>query len=222
MMRTILGVLAGAALLTACGGSDPGSGTQTLYVEATASSDGSSQGTSITVLVRDGGAQGSFLQNATVTVIGDRGTNHALPFVGVFGIGAYHKSNFNWEGGWRLKIVNGNDNLEAYVAGPGLTTITAPTANSTFSKASAQNLSVQWRDDMGRTMPNADIDFRRANIDRTVQDTGSYSVDYNSLVVATDEQITVTRWTELNLRGGVTGSRFRAETKAELDLIVAQ
>ena len=222
MMRTILGALAGAMLLTACGGSDPGSGTQTLYVEATATSDGSAGGTSLLIRVQDGGSQGSFLQNATVTVIGDRGTQHVLPWVGIFGVGAYYKSNFNWESGWRLKIVNGNDNLEAYVAGPGLTTITAPVSNSTFSKASAQNLSVQWRDDQGRSVPNADIDFRRANIDRTVQDTGSYSVDYNTLVAATDEQITITRWTELNLKGGVTGSRFRAETRAEVDLIVAQ
>jgi len=220
MKRAILGALAGAVLLTACGGSDPGSGTQTLYVEATASSDGSAQGTSILVRVNNGGSQGSVPTEAVVTLIGDRGTTHVLPFVGAFGFGAFFKSNFNWEGGWRLRIESGNDNLEAYVAGPGLTTITAPVPNSTFSKAASQNLSVQWRDEMGRTMPNAEIDFRQASFERTVQDTGSFSVDYNTLVASTDERVTVTRWTEVPLKGGVTGSRFRAETKAEQEFIV--
>ena len=220
MMRAILGVLAGAVLLTACGGNDPGTGTQTLYVEATAQSDGSAQGTSITVRLQNGGSGGSIPDTATVTLIGDRGTTHVLPFVGFLGLGGYHKSNFNWEGGWRLRIVNENDNLEAYIAGPGLTTITAPVVNSTFSRAAAQNLSVQWRDDMGRTMPNAEIDFRQANVQRTVQDTGSYSVDYNTLEVSNDERVTVRRWTELILKGGVTGSTFKAQTTAELDFIV--
>lgn len=220
MMKAILGALAGALLLTACGGNDPGTGTQTLYVEATATSDGTSQGTAITVRLQNGGSQGSIPTDATVTVTGDRGNTYDLPFVGALGFGGYHKSNFNWEGGWRLRIVSGNDNLEAYVAGPGLTLITAPVPNSTFSKSASQNLSVQWRDEMGRSMPNAEIDFRQASFERIVQDTGSYSVDFNTLVASNDERVTVTRWTEVPLKGGVTGSRFRAETKAEQEFIV--
>jgi hypothetical protein len=220
MMKSILGVLAGAVLLTACGGSDPGSGTQTLHVEATATSDGSSNGTSLLVVVRDGTASGSFVDNATVTLIGDRGTTYTPGFVGVFGVGGYFKNAINWEGGWRLRIERGNDNLEAYIAGPGLTDITAPAPNTTFMKSNAQNLVVQWRDEMGRAMPNASVKFRRANIDRTVQDTGSFTVDFNELVAATDERITVTRWTEIPLKGGVTGSLFKAQSVDELNLIV--
>lgn len=219
-MKTFLGVLAGAVLLTACGGSDPGSGTQTLYVEATASSDGSANGTQLLVVVRDGSSSGAFIQDAQVTLIGDRGTTYTPAFLGVFGVGGYVKNDINWEGGWRLRIVRGNDNMEAYVAGPGLTDITGPVANSTFMKSSAQNLVVQWKDEMGRAMPNANVKFRRANVDRTTQDTGSFSVDYNTLVAATDERITVTRWTEVPLKGGVTGSTFKAQTTAELNLIV--
>jgi hypothetical protein len=45
-------------------------------------------------------------------------------------------------------------------------------------------------------------------------------VDSASLVAATDERITVTRWTELALKGGVTGSTFKAQTTAELNLVV--
>lgn len=220
MMKSILGVLAGAVLLTACGGSDPGSGTQTLYVEATASSDGSSDGTSLLVVVRDGSSSGAFIQDATVTLTGDRGTAYTPAFVGIFGVGGYYKNAINWEGGWRLRIVRGNDNMEAYVAGPGLTDITAPQANSTFTKANAQSLVVQWKDEMGRAMPNASVKFRRANVDRTTQDTGSFTVDSSTLVAATDERITVTRWTELSLKGGVTGSTFKAQTTAELPIIV--
>jgi len=220
MMKTILGVLAGAVLLTACGGSDPGSGTQTLYVEATASSDGSGDGTALLVVVRDGTSSGSFIQDAQVSLIGDRGTTYTPAFVGIFGVGGYYKNGINWEGGWRLRIVRGNDNMEAYIAGPGLTDITAPAPNTTFMKSSAQNLVVSWKDEMGRAMPNASVKFRRANIDRTTQDTGSFTVDYNELVAATDERITVTRWTELALKGGVTGSNFKAQTTAELNLIV--
>jgi len=219
-MNRILGALAGSVLLAACGGSDPGSGTQTLYVTATAQSDGSSNGTSLLVVVRDGGSNGAFVDTATVTMIGDRGTSYTLPFVGIFGLGGYYKNAINWEGGWRLRIASGSDNLEAYVAGPGLTTITAPTASTTFAKASAQNLVVQWRDEMGRRMPNAEVRLRRADLQRTTDDTGSYSVDFNALVPATDERITLTRWTELSLRGGVTGSTFRAQTTAEVTFAV--
>lgn len=220
MMKSILGVLAGAVLLTACGGSDPGSGTQTLYVEATASSDGSGDGTSLLVVVRDGTSNGAFIQDATVSLVGDRGTTYTPGFVGIFGVGGYYKNGINWEGGWRLRIQRGNDTLEAYIAGPGLTDITAPQANSTFMKSSAQNLVVQWKDELGRAMPNASVKFRRANVDRTTQDTGSFTVDSNTLVAATDERITVTRWTELPLKGGVTGSTFKAQTTSEINLIV--
>jgi len=219
-MNRILGGLAAAVLLAACGGSDPGSGTQTLYVTATAESDGSSDGTRLLVVVRQGGSNGAFVDNATVTVIGDRGTNHTLPFVGIFGLGGYYKNAISWEGGWRLRIVRGSDNLEAYIAGPGLTTITAPTANGTFAKAAAQNLVVQWRDDMGRSMPNAEVRFRRADIQRITTDNGAYSMDYNLLVPANDEEIAVRRWTELTLKGGATGSTFRAQTTAEIPLVV--
>lgn len=220
MMKWILGGLASAVLLTACGGSDPGSGTQTLYVEATAASDGSSSGTSLTVLVRDGSSSGNFVTDAQVTLIGDRGTTYTPAFTGIFGIGGYTKNQINWEGGWRLRIVRGNDTMEAYISGPGLTDITSPVPNSTFMKSSAQNLVIQWRDENGRAMPNANVKFRRADIDRTVQDTGSYLVDFNTLVPANDERVTVTRWTEVALRGGVTGSNFKAQTTQELNLIV--
>jgi len=220
MIKSILGGVAGAVLLTACGGSDPGSGTQTLYVEATATSDGSSDGTSLLVVVRDGSSSGSFIQDAQVTLIGDRGTTYAPAFVGIFGLGGYYKNGINWEGGWRLRIVRGNDNMEAYVAGPGLTDITAPAENSTFDRAAAQSLVVAWKDEMGRAMPNASVKFRRANVDRTTQDTGSFPVDSATLVAATDERITVTRWTELSLKGGVTGSSFKAQTTVERNIIV--
>ncbi|HEY8206342.1 MAG TPA: hypothetical protein VIG99_02595 [Myxococcaceae bacterium] len=224
MMKSILGGLAGAVLLTACGGSDPGSGTQTLYVEVTAASDGSSDGTAVYVVVRDGSSSAALVEDAQVTLIGDRGTTYTPGFTSILGIGlGYYKNQINWEGGWRVRIVRGNDNLEAYVAGPGLTEITAPVASSTFMKSSAQNLSVQWRDENGRAMPNASIKFRRAQtIDRIVQDTGSYSVDFNELVAANDERITLKRWTEVALRGGVTGSKFKAETTDELNLTVQQ
>jgi hypothetical protein len=220
MKNSILGVLAGAALLTACGGSDTGSGTQTLFVSATAVSDGSASGTSLTVQVRDGSSSGNLIQDAQVTVIGDRGTTYTPPYVNLILTGGYYKNDINWEGGWRLRVVRGNDNMEAYVAGPGLTDITSPVANSTFMKSNAQNLVVQWRDEMGRAMPNAEVKFKKANVDRTVQDTGSFSVDYNQLVAATDERITVTRWTELPLKGAITGSTFKAQTTVEQAIIV--
>jgi len=224
MMKGILGVLAGAVLLTACGGSDPGSGTQTLFVQATAESDGSPDGSKLTVVVKNGSSSGANLDTAMVTLIGDRGTTYTVPWTGatLFGVvlGDYHMSSINWEGGWRLRITNANDNLEAYIAGPGLTDITAPAENSTFVKSSAQNLVVTWKDEMGRAMPNASVKFRRANVDRTTQDTGSFPVDSATLVAATDERITITRWVDVSLKGGITGSSFRAQTTTERNIIV--
>jgi len=219
MMKSILGGLAGAVLLTACGGSDPGSGTQTLFVDATAVSDGSPDGSTLTVVVRDGSSSGALIDNAEVTLVGDRGTTYAPAYVNLIFVGGYFKNQINWEGGWRLKVVRGNDSLEAYVAGPGLTDITAPAPNSTFMKSSG-NMVVTWKDEMGRAMPNASVKFRRADIDRSTQDTGSFTVDSASLVPANDERITVTRWTEVALKGGVTGSKFTAKTTAEQNLIV--
>ncbi|HVE84905.1 MAG TPA: hypothetical protein VND93_18770 [Myxococcales bacterium] len=219
-MNRILGALAGAAFLAACGGNDPGSGTQTLYVNATAQSDGSSSGTKLTVEVRDTNSSGGFVQGATVQLIGDRGTTYTLAFVNLFVWQGYYQQDITWEGGWKLRVTRGNDNLEAYIAGPGLTDITAPVPNSTFLKANAQNLTVQWKDELGRAMPNAELSFRRADVTRTVQDTGSYQVDYNLLRAADDERITVRRWVDLTLKGGAAGSKLRAETTAELPIIV--
>jgi len=214
-------IAAGAlCFLNACAVSDPGTGTQTLYVTAVAQSDGSSNGTSLSVVVQNGSSSGATVTDATVTLIGDKGSTYTLPFVGIFGFGANFKNNIAWEGGWRLRIQSGNDNLEAYIAGPGLTTITAPTEGSTFVKASAPNMLVQWRDEMGRHAMTTSMKFRRGSVDTTVDDNGAHSVDSASLVAASDERITITRTVSLDLRGGVTGSTFKATTSAERNIIV--
>lgn len=216
-------VAAGLLLLLACG-SDPGSGTQTLYVDADLSSDGSSAGTQAVIQVRNGGSSGAILHTSIVELIDDRGTKVVVPWEGVvsgqFVLGQFHASQFNWTPGFRLRVTNGNDNLEAFIAGPGLTTILAPTANSTFALNAAQNMTVRWRDDSGKVVTNAEVEVDRVDYKRATEDKGLYDVDYNVFQPSNDERIIVRRWMELPLRGGTTGSTLRSTTTARVPIIV--
>jgi hypothetical protein len=218
------------ALLALVGcGSDPGSGTQTLWVDADLTSDGSSAGTQAVIHVRQGGSSGAIMHNATVELIDDRGVKTVVPFEGVvsgdFVVGQFHAREFNWTPGFRLRITNDNSNspddyLEALIAGPGLTTITAPAANSTFNRSTAQNLTVRWRDESGRVVTSAEVEVDRIDYRRATEDKGLYDIDYAVFQPRDDERIIVRRWTEIPLRGGTTGSTFRSTTTARVPLIV--
>jgi hypothetical protein len=60
--------------------------------------------------------------------------------------GSYQASGFTWEPTWHLEISSGLDHLEATVAAPGRTTITAPAQNATVP---AGQVEIQWTDAWG-------------------------------------------------------------------------
>lgn len=213
---------AAAALALAGCGSDPGSGTETLYVEATARTDGSSGGTQLIVVVRQDSANGECITDATVTMIGEKGSEHALPYEGVGCFGWYRKSNLAWESGWRLRIESGADKLEGFVAGPGVTTIESPTPGQAFSRGAQEPLRVRWKDESGRSAETVEVrldegDYEVARTD----DPGQREIPYTVWSQAVDqERVEVIRTTDVNLAGGVTGSFLRAISTARVQFEV--
>lgn len=219
MLSRMVFVIASLLLvLTGCGGSDPGGGTKTLYIEANAVSDGSANGTSLSVVIRSGSSNGNFVQDAQVTMIGDKGSNYTLDFAGIFGIGGYGKSGFAWEPGWRLKIVRGADRAEGYLSAPGLTTITNPTASTTYNHTDQQPLTVRWRDESGKSAQTVEVKLKNARYDQVrSEDRGAYDIPVGTWGQASsDEQLTVTRTNSVALAGGVDGSVFKASTTASV------
>ncbi|HLL55216.1 MAG TPA: hypothetical protein VK447_16790 [Myxococcaceae bacterium] len=223
-MSLRLPLLLSAALLAlaGCAGSDPGSGSKTLFVDAVAQSDGSFNGTTFVVTVRQSANNGDYINDAQVTVISDKGTEYLLPWVGIFGIGSYAKSGIAWEPGWRLRIVRGTDKLEGYVLAPGLTTITQPTAAAPFERSKGQPLLVQWRDEGGRTAETVQVRLSRAGYDQIrAEDRGSFEIPVGTWSQAySDERLRVIRTTDTILAGGVDGSTFKAITTAEVRFAV--
>jgi len=217
-----LAVGALAAALAGCG-SDPGSGTETLFVEATASTDGSSNGTSLYVVVRDTSASGPVVTDAVVTMTGDRGTVHALPAVNFLGAHlGYLKTDLAWEAGWRLRVERGADKLEAYLQAPGITTITEPTPGQIFGRAAQQPLRVRWRDESGRSAERVEIGLSQADYETSrPEDPGSHEIPYTTWTQAEqEERVTVVRTNDLNLAGGISGSTFKAVSTARVNFEV--
>lgn len=219
-LRLCLGSLC-VLLLAACGGSDPGAGTQTFYVEATAESDGSTDGTFLQALVRQGSSSGDYVTDATVEVIGEKGTSHVLPFIGLFGVGVYRQNNFVWEAGWRLRVTRGQDRVEAYLNAPGITTLLEPAAGSTYNRAAGTPLVVRWKDESGHSAQTFSVEAQRANYSiARAEDPGLVQLEATRLVASTDERITLERSSEVKLNGGVVGSTFKATTKTSVRLII--
>ncbi|HZA49641.1 MAG TPA: hypothetical protein VE549_02810 [Myxococcaceae bacterium] len=225
-MRILLaaGLAAVVAVGTACGGSNPGSGSETLYVSAELTSDGTPDGTWVIVDVREGHSDGPFVNDATVTLRGDRTGEVDAPWQGVsFGqwqAGWWYGSNgLNWDTGWALSVKrrNGsNDGLEAYLQVPGFTEITQPIYDTTFRVSDGQPLVVKWRDNEGRRAEMVTVElgdpgsphFRRQLNDDPLQ----LSIELSNVMVTDTERVTVSRRSDLNLAGGTPGSVFSAVT----------
>ena len=209
-------VLLGAA---ACGGSDPGGGTKTLYVQATAVSDGTNSGTLLAVSVRQGDANGTVIDNANVTMTAANGTQYDLPWVGLGKFGTYTKSNLPWSPAWHLQIVDGADQLQATLSAPGATVITSPSPGSTFDRSTGKPLTVAWRDDAGKGAMG--VDLQVASYKHSVTgDPGHYDIDPGRLDAHDNAHLQVSRWTQVALAGGTAGSTFKATTSDQISFTI--
>jgi hypothetical protein len=226
-MRSLFAVVLGVVAVVgmACGGSNPGGGTKTLYVDAQAVSDGSTDGTWIRVCVRDGYKDGPVVTDAVVEVRGDRTGEFNLPWEGVdwFGCaaGAHARGGIAWDTGWALNVRRGDDYLDAYVQAPGITEISQPFANSTFRRADGEPLIVKWEDRVGHRAESSSVQLHQADqFFPLPNDPLQYSIQVNMLVGTGDERVEVTRTNNVTLAGGTPGSVFSASTHRTISFVV--
>jgi hypothetical protein len=211
MTRTLLLSACLAAGLSACGGTNPGSGSGTLFVSARFSTDGSPSNAAARITVREAGPAGAIVKDATVTVSGSKAPKTNVPFVDMNNENEYRATQIPWDDIIRLEIVRGSDRVEASVASPGTSQITFPTQDSTIRQANG--LTVVWRDANNQPANTVRIRLNRAMVDSTLADDKfEFNVPFDKLVVADDEQINLERSNEVAPAGATPGSVMSVTT----------
>jgi hypothetical protein len=221
MKRIALALLAS---LAACGGNSaatnqniPGTGTSTLLVTAdvTASSTTGSPITSFQVDVRDG--VGARVSGATVSI--SNGALGSVPLVEAnAGSGRYQNSQSSIpSGNFTLSVVRSPDKVEGVVVGgPGVCTINAPVQNATVP--ANQPLALSW------TTPSQAKSVAISTRDFSAQapDTGAYTIPAASNPARTNQRLTLSRFNEVDIAGGLSGSRLRVTFTSTVDPYVVQ
>lgn len=219
-MRTLSTLAAAIALtfLTACGGTDPGTGSRTLYVKAAMHSDGSTDGTRVQVELRENDQEGPVVTDAIVTLKGQSGRDQVLGLVGEDSrLGTklvYARQGFAWDTGFVLQVRRADrDTLDATLEMPGATVITDPVSSTTFSRSRGERFVVRWRDEYNRIAQYPEVRLERADIRQTLnQDLTQFELDPSRLVPTQEEQVVVTRTNKVLLAGGLDGSEWTATT----------
>jgi hypothetical protein len=212
MKRSMFGLLAVLMGVAGCGGSNPGSGTKTLFVKAAAESDGATDGTWIVVEVRQGTSDGALLTDATVTLRGNKTGEFSMPWsgldVGPFKYGGYYRGKALWDTGWTLRVRRGNDGLDAYVEAPGTTVVTEPIGGTTFRRSEGKPLLVRWKDSENRRAQVVTLDFDKSSgLNLSMQeDRLELLIDQSRLSATNKERLEVRRKNEVSLAGGTPGS----------------
>lgn len=228
MRHVVRGMTTVAILsLVACGGdstgpaarrNDPGTGSLTLLVDAEIAGVevAGTMTTSYLVAVRD--AQGLPVSGATVTT-----RNQTLGSVSLAenpaGSGVYLATRPSFPSSdFTLDVVRGTDNVRGVVLGnPGVHTITAPARNGTV--AANQPMAVTW------TFPSqalsAEIETRDyGTID--IADSGTHTIPAASNPARADQRVRLNRFNEIDMAGGLPGSRLRVEVRRTVEPVVAQ
>jgi hypothetical protein len=230
-IRAVVAVLeiVGAAALGACSSStgpaisrnNPGTGTTTLRVTADidANDDPTVIGgfsTDYTVSVRDG--LSNKVSGATVTISNPSLGTITLPETAP-GSGDYSLTGNTFPNGdFQLDVVRGTDNVHGVVlGGPGVHNITAPVANATV--AAGQPLTVRW------TVPSQ---AKSAEVETkdfgpvTLPDTGAYVIAGANNPVNASQRIRVFRFNEVDIAGGLPGSRLRVQVRKTVEPVTVQ
>lgn len=228
-MLAVLGSVTATAL--GCGNgtgpatarNNPGTGSSTLRVIADidANDDPTIIGgfsTDYFVSLRDG--LGSAVSNATVTISNGAfaGGKITLPETGT-GTGEYLLTGNTFPSGdFRLDVAQGTNTITGVVVGgPGVHNITTPVKNDTVG--ALQPLLVRW------TVPSqaksAEVETRDFG-PTTLPDTGAYQVPGVGNQARPDQRIRVHRFNEVDMAGGLTGSRLRVTVRKTVEPIVAQ
>ncbi len=223
MRNLVLGVMAGT--LVACGGTgptvernDPGAGSLTLKVTADIDAKDVVGGfiTDFDVDVED--AAGNPISLATVTI-----KNSSLGEITLLeteaGSGKYTAVSDSFPSGdFELNVVRGTDNVQGVIlGGPGVHTITAPLENDTVT--ALESLIVTW--DSPSQAKSAELETRSYG-PVVVPDTGAAMVPALENVVRPNQRIRVYRFNEVDIDGGLPGSRMRVEVRQTVDGVVVR
>ncbi len=216
MTRTLLIV---ALVASSCGYTSPGGGTQTLFVTARLSSDGSTAGSTARVTVRQGSSNGDIVRDAEVAIRGGALGRTIVPFDD--NREDYRLDSFTWVEGFRLEVIRGRDQLDGSITAPGPTLITDPIAGSTYRRGDGPPLMIRWKDANGQPADTTQLRLDKAKIDRTLAP-GVYqvSIEPSELVVSDKENVRVERSSQVSLAGGVSGSTLSASTRHEIEFRV--
>ncbi|MDH5804420.1 MAG: hypothetical protein OEZ54_04480 [Gemmatimonadota bacterium] len=224
MKNSFVGLMAGVVLLTACGGTGPavdrnsgGTGSLTLLVDARidASDVGTGFVTDFRVDLQD--TLGNAVSGATVTVKTASAGTLTLVEAGA-GSGRYETAGtMTPEGDFELDVVSGTDEVRGVIlGGPGIHTITAPVTADTLVEASG--FLVTW--DFPSQAKFAVVEARGYSSNDIVDD-GEYMVPANSFDVRNDQRIRVFRFNEVEIAGGLPGSRLRVEVRKTVEPILS-
>jgi hypothetical protein len=208
-----------ALLVTACGLTSPGSGSRTLFVEASLSSDGSTPGSRIRVTVRSGSSSGEPVNNAEVAIRGGSLGRTLVPLESQSG--RYRLEGFSWVEGFRLEVVRGTDVLEGSIDAPGATLISDPISDSTYRRADGLPLVIRWQDARHASAAKTQVHLSKAKVERDIPP-GIFEmrIEPNQLRAEDKEEVTVTRTNEVALAGGVAGSILSATTEHHIEFRV--
>lgn len=229
MRMWIPGVLGAVLTFAGCGDgtgpatsrNNPGTGSSTLRVtaEIDANDDPAVIGgfsTEFGVSLRDGA--GSPVSSATVTIKNSSLGTLTLPETGA-GSGDYLLTGSTFPSGdFQLDVVRGTDNVRGViVGGPGVHSITTPAQNDTVTQL--QPLTVRW------TVPSrakaAEIETRDFG-PATLPDTGAYVIPGPNNPARPDQRIRVFRFNEVDVAGGLLGSRLRVTVRKTVEPVTVE
>jgi hypothetical protein len=223
-MNRIIAIIALAA--AACGGhsvatdqNKAGTGTSTLLVTADVTAQVTSTGplTSFQVTLKDGTQQP--VSGATVTIHNDELGD--IPLVEANAInnpGRYTNSKAAvGTSAFNLSVVRGTDNVQGVVVGnPGAQTVMAPVANSTVP--ANQPLVLTW------TTPTTakSVSITTRGFTAQAPDTGTYTISAADNPATTNQHLDLARFNEVDIAGGLSGSRLRVTYTASVNPYTVQ
>ena len=195
----------------------PRTGTGTLDIRADVDAFDEADGffTEFSVQVRDG--IGEPVTGATVTITHPGFGEVTLLDPDASGNYVAERNTFH-EGDFTLRVVSGTDVVEGVVlGGPGIHTITEPTADSTV--AADQDLTVRW--DVPSQARSAEVETKDYG-PVLLPDTGAVIIPAASNPARVDQRIRVFRFNEVDIAGGLFGSRMRVEVRQSVDPLIVE
>jgi hypothetical protein len=207
-------VTAMAASLWACGGSsggtDPGSGTQTLLVNGSMSNEGEGRSTELRVEVRRGGAS---VVDATVTVKSDLGT---VALVYDSAENEYRGVQVGYAAYYAVFVEAGADSLDGSITAPDALALTRPAPATAIDARAVPNgvLRLEWTGEAADSVRVHSKDFEYSGPDLGGVDMPASMLEEES------QEIDVRRANSVALAGGVPGSELRASHQVKSTLIV--